>query len=203
MLIPVLAELQDMLNINCHTANFRDILKKVNRLKHADRRKLIGICKHFFDSIHCRKHQPTRVAVSKVCIALLPDSLSLIEKWLKCKSKRGACEVHFSLFVFCYEIQNFECLKECKFRFLKLIKSYLMDSKADTSQAVWMAGESLGDDWCVAESLPILMRILKEAPHVVAREAALHGLSHALKRVSRQDATLISNSIQKIISCRN
>ena len=57
-----------------------------------------------------------------------------------------------------------------------------MHLKTEVALAGWMAGELLGDDWNLSESLPVLTSVVKGAPNVVGRVNALHGLSQALRR---------------------
>jgi len=195
----ILAHLQDLLSLNCYKATFGDIANKIKRLHKPERLQLIRLCKVFFANPRYRIHEPTKVAISKVCIALLPDSLNLIKQWLKCKSGKGIYDVHFTLFVFSYEVQNFQHLRRFAQKILKLMEFYMIHTNTDKSQAVWMAGESLGDDWNISDSLTILIRVVKNAQSIPAKEAALHGLSHAITKVSGQDAKLIATTLERFV----
>ena len=63
------------------------------------------------------------------------------------------------------------------------MRKFLLTVKYETGKAAWMAAELLGAHWDVEASLPILSEAAQDGTYAVGREAAVHGLNEALKRL--------------------
>ena len=195
---PILAYFGKVLALDCHNDTFEEILLKVKKLSGQSKLGLLGICERAFKELRFRADEPTRVAASKVCVALLPDSLAAIRKWLNRKSGRHIYEVHFSLFVVFDKVQHEEVLIPFKRQILELVENYLMHSDRESAQAAWMAGELLGDDWQLSESLPILTNLVQNGLFVSGRKAALHGLSEVLHKSEKTVEESIIALVQQV-----
>jgi len=130
----------------------------------------------------CRNER-TRIAATKLLVACLPKTLSTIRKLLNDKSGRISFERHFTLF--CYlDLEDLPQDAKLRKKVLKLIEDYLMTADSNAAHATWMAGDLLGDHWPTPNSLDVLVRVARTAPHQAARESAAYGLAQAARRLS-------------------
>jgi hypothetical protein len=81
---------------------------------------------------------------------------------------------------------------------LRLVEEYLCHVQRDTARAAWMAGDLLGEHWPLDQSLPSLRATAMKARYRAGREAALHGLSHALGRAAKRDQWSILETLKHV-----
>ena len=131
---------------------------------------------------YCKEKQ-TRIAAVKVIVAALPRTLHEMRYLLNKQSSRHSYEVHFTLF--CYlDLNELPRGETGRSRILSLLKKYLMSASSDRGSAAWMCGDLLGDHWGTRRAIDALCDVAANAEHAVARDSAVHGLAHALDRVS-------------------
>jgi len=185
----VLSEMEGILPFNLHLTEFKKIAYRVQLLERSDRRRLLSLCEMAFTELDLRKDEPTRVAAAKVIVALVPDSVDAIRRWINTKSGKDIYEVHFSLFCFLDDVPDLPGGREFATEIPSLIEKYLLKAKSDSAYAAWMAGDLLGDHWETIEALPILVKAAQEARFVAGRESAIHGLAHILNNLPKSDPT--------------
>lgn len=127
----------------------------------------------------CRKNTGERVAGAKVLVALLPESLQMIERSLQRTEDRWCYELHFSLFCFLGFAQTLSP-SMCQ-KIYRVVQTYLETARRDTAMAAWMAGDLLGDHWSGHHILPDLARLALNAAFAAGRKGALHGIEHRLQ----------------------
>jgi hypothetical protein len=168
---PIVSHLKSLLSLDPVTSNFEDIAKKI-------RKYLLEICNKAFRNEVTRKNEPTRVACSKVLVALVPDSINAIKYWINRSTGKQIREIHFSLFCFLDDIPDLPGGKAFAEEIPAIIEDYLLKINTETAYAAFMAGDLLGDHWEPDVALPILMKVAKEAKYWVGRENAIGGLEH-------------------------
>jgi hypothetical protein len=179
-----LSEIDAVLCLNSYLASFEALANKVQGLKPVERARLLSLCERTLRKESLRSIEQVRVAVIKILVALLPDSILNIRRWINKRSGRMVYEVHFSLFCFLDCVRDLTNAKEFSEEILSLLEAYLLNTRSETAQAAWMAGDLLGDHWSLEEALPVLTKLAKEAKFTAGRSGALHGLSHVLARVT-------------------
>jgi hypothetical protein len=123
-----------------------------------------------------------RIAVVKLAIALLPDSLPLIRAAIIGERDKYDPEVRFSLFCFLGEVPGLSLGEAIEEELCGVVSAFLAEVRTNVAQAPWMAGDLLGAHWRAAPGVSALCGVAKRARFVVGREAGIHGLSHALER---------------------
>lgn len=188
------------LGIDCYRAPFGEVAEKIGELTVETRYRFLQVCENAFSVLKFRTHEPTRVASARLLIALLPDSLDVIKRWVEKSDSRFIHEVHFSLFCYFGEVQEVARLRPARRMVLDLVAKYLMRTKTDAARAAWMAADLLGDHWNLHESLPVLINVAKDGQSVAARKAAVHGLTKALRRCSDGDCARITATLEQLAS---
>lgn len=140
-----------------------------------------------------------RILVARLLVSLLPDSLELLQHILRSGHQgETLAELQFSTFVALSDGLGSEITPAIHLSLLDLIQTFLLQIASDDAQAAWMAGDLLGDHWPIEASLPILFHAAKHAHHAAGREGALHGLSHALLRVTKQQQWEIIGLVRQL-----
>jgi len=191
-----LASMNKALGIDCYRTEFCKLLTKLADLDSASRFRLVGSCEKAFAVPVFRNHEQTRVAASKILVALLPESFTVLKQWVQRDRPSSIHEVHFSLFCYMDEVQHFDCLKPARKPALKLVTRYLMRFRGGHRQACWMAADLLGDHWDLSDSLSPLLTAARNAKAPIARVAAVAGLVKALTRCSVKDRVRIKGMLQ-------
>jgi hypothetical protein len=122
-----------------------------------------------------------RIALVKLAIARLPESLPSIEAIILGESEEFDPEVLFSFFCFLDEVPDLPVDAGVENKICRMVVSYLRAAKSNAAQAPWMAGDLLGAHWPPSSGVDALCNLAKTARYVVGRSAAIHGLSHALE----------------------
>ena len=117
----------------------------------------------------------------RLIVALLPETFPLLEKLLEDCSSPLWYEVHFTLFA---ALNRADLSVEDQKRVLHLIKDYLIEIQSAAGYAAWKAGDLLGDEWLDPETVGILEELLFSAKHVAGRKAVIHGIEHALRKMT-------------------
>jgi hypothetical protein len=182
------SDLHSRITLDPYLAPFAELRCKVAGLGPTDKNQLLTLCRLFLRDLNTRSVEEDRVATVRLLVALLPDSLSQIEDWLREQSLELAHEVHFTLFCFLDEVGATPSLSGLRQQVILLLDDYLATVQLDVAYAAWMAGDLLGDHWPATESLPVLLRLATDAKNPVGRKGAIHGLLHLLERVEGSSA---------------
>lgn len=126
-----------------------------------------------------------RVFVARLVAASVPFTFSVLESALQYAVEDNGAEFQFSVFVALTDIHEVATAAQIA-RVLYCVQSFLSDVAVDRQQEAWMAGDLLGDHWRVDESLPALLLLATKARYPAGRRAALHGLSHAIERATKE-----------------
>ncbi len=195
----ILKEIQNILSLDPYVGSFDGIHDRVRKLSHNDRRRLLALCDKIFSTTYFRGIESARVAAAKCMVALIPDSVSSIRRWVRTTTERNIREVHFSLFCFLDHVQETTEGGGFAKEIPSLVEKYLLTIKSESAHAAFMAGDLLGDHWNTPEALPVLARLAKQARFAVGRDSAVHGLARVLTRVSApRDVQLISSLLADI-----
>jgi hypothetical protein len=138
-----------------------------------------------------------RIAAAKMLVALLPESLPAIEKWLATSQDRLCYELHFSLFCFLGDAQSLPVKPSVRDAVKAAVVNYLSTVRSDAARAAWMAGDLLGDHWQGREALLDLIGVALNGPCAAGRKGALHGLGHRLDRAS--DADVVVDTLRRVV----
>jgi hypothetical protein len=164
------------------TAPVASLRREVEAMTNASKAGLLKKTASALESKAVVTSEDLRVGLVKVAIALLPDSLPLIRTVIIDERNRYDPEVRFSLFCFLGEILGLSIGEAIEEEICDLVSTFLAEVRTNAAQAPWMAGDLLGSHWRAAPGVSALCEVAKEARFVVGREAAIHGLSHALER---------------------
>jgi hypothetical protein len=182
-----MAWLRDMLSLNLYDSSVTDIADQIQKLSETKKTEVISICEKVLNrsEIAYRKNDTSRISIIQVLVASAPRSKHVIERLIANTYGRKAYEIQFTLFCILDELNNLPEGRELRSFVLDWVGNYLIRVKHDTAHAAWMAGDMLGHHWPLKQSLPILIKVTKEAKFVSGREAAVDGLGKALKRVGK------------------
>jgi hypothetical protein len=174
-----------------------DIARVLQMVGKLPRARLVEHIREIVTNPRMLADEPLRVALAKIAVAILPDSLPLIAAILKRSPASQLGEMQFSLFVFLSDAPGFLSQRHMP-AIQRLIERYLLSVRSRAAQAAWMAGDLLGDHWPLPQSLPFLLRAAKLAKHGAGREGALHGLAHAIDRGSKRQQWVIVERLKTI-----
>lgn len=182
----------------CLNASVEELRRGIARQGRHTQQRLLARLEESVDAPRELESEDDRVFVAKLIVALLPSSMQLTRRVLQPnKGDEKTAELQFSLFVALSEVLEMEISQEVFLSLLETTKAYLLAIAADTAEAAWMAGDLLGDHWPLDASLSILLEATRNALHPVGREAALHGLSHALERGTKQQQWEIMEAVRE------
>ncbi len=188
----------ELLELPTESARVTDIQNQISRLGVLEQSRLLTLAADELALQDTRVDESSTVAFAKVLVGLLPRSLDLIAEVLSRPADSATSELQFSVFVFLGEWRALRGADRWSEPLLRLIEEYLQSVSSTRAHAAWMAGDLLGDHWPSSESLPILLRLATQAHFVAGREGALHGLSHALERVSKAEQWSIMAVLRKV-----
>ena len=172
----------DLLGLNPLEAIPIEVAMQARSLGRQDLKRLVGCCDRALHRADVRKHDETRLGMLEILIGLLPHSAKVITGWLGKWSGAYVYEVHFSFFVIIGYIGENSGAQSFAKEIPHLVEAYLKDVPRETGFGAWKAGDLLGDDWRLDESVPVLITCTRSARFVAGRRGALHGLAHALGR---------------------
>jgi hypothetical protein len=167
----------------------------VDAMRRASKLALLGRTSSALESKVVVSSEDLRIALVKLAISLLPDSLPLIRTLILDDHDRYDPEVRFSLFCFLAEVPRLSVGEAIEEEICEVVSAFLAEVRTNAAQAPWMAGDLLGAHWRAAPGVSALCSVAKEARFVIGREAGIHGLSHALERSPE-----LQDSIHRVLS---
>lgn len=75
-----------------------------------------------------------------------------------------------------------------------------MNARSEAGFAAWKAGDMLGDEWYAPETVEILERLLSSARYVAGRNAALHGIQHAMTEATASEKQRLLALVRRVAS---
>ena len=175
-----------------------DLRQRIGSLSEHTRRRLFQILVEAVPSLRVLANEPSRLLLAKLIVAAVPESTIVLRRVLhELPDEDFVGELRFSLFVALSELPDL--LSESELAEVEReIDAFLQDVPRDSGQAAWMAGDLLGDHWPLSQALPTLIRLSRMAQHSAGREAAIHGLSHALDRASKPQQWQIIDTLKQV-----
>lgn len=163
------------------------------------RNQLLNKCLKYLKNKKKIAEEDTRIAIIKILIALLPESIQVIKTLINNKSSLIDYEIHFTLFCFVSNIFYIKIEKKIVNEILLLIRDYLINAKYDKAMAVWMVGDLLGDHWKnLNEALNTLLDILKYSKYSEGKKSALHGIEYLYPKMNTERRNIIKNFLKQI-----
>src|SRR5579864_3506472 len=144
-----------------------------------------------------RLDEKLRAGAVRLIVALLPKTFPVLEKLLSDFSMPLWYEVHFTAFS---SLDRSDLGEADRRRVLALVERYLVNAKSDAGFAAWKAGDILGDEWYAPETVEILERLLSSARYVAGRNAALHGIQHAINEVTPSEKERLLSIVRRMAS---
>lgn len=190
--------IKQAIGIDCYSVRFSTLLAFVSKMDPESRLRNIALCEEIFSTYALRMNELARVGAAKLIVALLPNSLSTLRKWLEKNRPRSVYEIHFSIFCYLDEVQYFDNLKPFKDIILQLVTAYLMKSKGDQALAYWMAVDLVADHWNLRDSLMPLLAVAENAMFQTTRLAAIRALEKASAKCLDQEAVLIKETLERL-----
>ena len=188
--LAALEPFRSLIPFDPYTASFELVAKRVQLLSTGQRKELLLGCRKLLSESRLRRMETVRVAATKILVALVPESSDTIRHWIRSKPTADNCEVQFSLFCFLGYLPLLPSALGLKEELPALLEWYLLNMRSDAASAAWMAGDLLGDHWELKYSLPILSKVAETGRFAVGRLAAVHGIAHALGRVTKSRTTV-------------
>jgi hypothetical protein len=175
-----------------------DIVDTLQSIPSRERRELYSLCTRGLHTKSLRERDDLRLVAVKVLVALLPDSESTIRSLLREHTSPLVHEVHFSLFCFLDHVPDLPGCAGFAPEIPSLVGRYLEVVRTESGMAAWMAGDLLGDHWDLDESLPVLVRAVRQARFVAGRLGALKGLSSAYDNAKRRGRGEIKRVLREV-----
>jgi hypothetical protein len=123
----------------------------------------------------------TRVAICKTLCAAAPESADVVRRLLDVRQDKDSYEVQFSLFCFLNEVPRIPGARRFAREIPGLVEKYLMNVRAETGRAAWMAGHMMGDHWPKrSEAVRVLTNVVSRAQYAAGRRAAAMALEELL-----------------------
>jgi hypothetical protein len=144
-----------------------------------------------------RRDEKLRTGAVRLIVGLLPKTFSALEKLLSDFSMPLWYEVHFTTFS---SLDRSDLSEADRKRVLTLVEKYLVNAKSEAGFAAWKAGDILGDEWYAPETVKILERLLSSARYVAGRNAALHGIQHAMTEVPPSEKERLLSLVRQVAS---
>src|SRR5688572_6531249 len=124
-------------------ARLSEIHKKVQQYP----ARYAAFLKNHYNKKKFLKDDDNRVAFVKILLADIANHYHLFEKLLANDKTDVDFEVHFSIFVFVDWMARLPIDKSISQKVFDRVVEYVHHGKKHTGQAVWMAGDFLGDHW--------------------------------------------------------
>lgn len=173
-----------VLSVDAYQSDFDDLSSRINELDTENRKRLLTLGEEALELAEVRRVEKLRVGTVKVILALTPESATIIRRWIAERTSSYSYEVHFTIFCFLDRVLNWPDTRKFRLEIAELLEEYLLQIKSESAEAAWMAGDLLGDHWPLTQSLPILKRAANKGRFAAGRLGAIHGLSHALGRLT-------------------
>lgn len=184
----------EFLNENSQYAG-SSILDAFGKLNREQQRALEKCAVQLLDDRRLRREEKLRTGAVRLIVALLPRTFSVLRKQLFNSSMPLWYEVHFTAFG---ALDRRDLSEADQKQVLALVEQYLVNAKSDSGFAAWKAGDILGDEWYAPETVQILVRLLSSARYSVGRNAALHGIQHALNDVTASEKERLVSLVRKV-----
>jgi hypothetical protein len=183
------------LGIDIGASTVETIASGVRKLPGQNRVKLVRKTDNLLRS-YSRRAERDRIAGAKLLVALLPESLETIKRFLEKTDDRWWYELHFSLFCFLDSAQSRSArISESVYR---KVKDYISSASSNTAQAAWMAGDLLGDHWAGSHVGADLGELALTAQYVAGREAALHGIEHRFRHAGKAERVKLTKILGQL-----
>ena len=197
--------------------NFQEKQSEITDFLHAYFRPNVPVISSAVNSLHeqsrkallrkaCRllgrpavKREDIRIAASKVLVALLPDSLAILQRLLKNFENDHDYEIQFTLFCYLDEALLSADASSIVDRISDFLREYLRSVPTGKAHAAWMAGDLVGDHWGVTDALRILLDSAISARFSAGRQAAIAGLSKLCEKVTIDEQENIKRLLRKIM----
>ncbi len=167
------ATIGQAIGFDIHGKDLDDLVESVQKLTEEESRRLLEAYRNS-DAAELAA-EDVRVYLIRFLVALVPQSLPLIEFLLSQFRRPENYEIHFTLFCYLDEVPYFGTASD-RAEVLRIMENYLLSVPADTGHASWMAGDMLSDHWEATESLPVLLRAAQQARFISGRSTGLGGL---------------------------
>ena len=184
------------LNENSQYAS-SSILTELKKLGQSQRTMIQQCALRVLADQYLRRDEKLRAGAVRLIVALLPTTFPVLEKLLSDFSAPLWYEVHFTAFS---SLDRGDLGEADQKRVLTLIEKYLVNAKSEAGFAAWKAGDILGDEWYGPDTVVILERLLSSARYVAGRNAALHGIQHAIKEVPSSERKRLLSLVRKVAS---
>jgi hypothetical protein len=184
------------LNENSQYAS-SSILDDFRKLDHGQQTVLEKCAGHVLADPRLRRDEKLRSGAIRLIVALLPKTFPVLEKLLSDFSMALWYEVHFTAFA---ALDRSDLSEANQRQVLALVERYLLNAKSEAGFAAWKAGDILGDEWYAPETVEILERLLSSARYVAGRNAALHGIQHAMNEAAPSEKERLQSLVRKVAS---
>jgi hypothetical protein len=144
-----------------------------------------------------KQNEKLRSGAIRLIVALLPKTFPILEKILFDCSAPLWYEVHFTAFS---ALDRGDLSEADQNRVLTLVEQYLVNAKSEAGFAAWKAGDTLGDEWYAPETVEILETLLSSARYTAGRNAALHGIQHAMNEATPSEKERLVSLVGKVAS---
>jgi hypothetical protein len=173
------------------------ILELLRDLDAGQKKALKGCAVAVLADKQLRCNENLRNGAVRLIVALLPETLAIFEKLLSDSSSPLWYDVHFIAF---NSLERSSLNKTNQQQVLAMVERYLVNAKSEAGFAAWKAGDMLGDEWFAPETVEILERLLSSARYVAGRNAALHGIQHAMNEATPSEKKRLRSLVRKVAS---
>lgn len=142
-----------------------------------------------------RGNENLRNGAVRLLVALLPETFAVFERLLSDSLSPFWYDVHFIAF---NSLERNNLSKTDQQQVLALVERYLVYARSEAGFAAWKAGDMLGDEWYAPETAEILERLLSSARYVAGRNAALHGIQHAINEVTPSEKERLLSIVRRV-----
>jgi hypothetical protein len=171
------------------------ILNDLKRINHQQQTAIEKCAIHVLADRRLRVDEKLRSGAVRLIVALLPKTFPTLEKLLSNCSMSLWYEIHFTLFS---ALDRRDLSVTDQKQVLGVVERYLVNAKSQAGFAAWKAGDILGDEWYTPETVAILERVMSSARYVAGRNAALHGIQHAMNESKRSERERLLSVVRKV-----
>ncbi len=194
-LAEVIAHFETRFDLDLRCDDLRDIHAVTSALRHKECMDLIAMLAATAEG--SERYERLRVAAVKLAVVFLPESRPLLLRWLdpQCPLR----EVQFTLFCFLDDVPHLGNDRSFARDIPVLVGEFLQHVPTNTAEVAWMAGDLLGDHWDLRASLPILLRLARQARFAAGRSGAVHGIACAARRTKSVERLRDMRSVLALI----
>ena len=173
------------------------ILELIRDLDSTKRKTLQSCAVAVLADEQLRSNEKLRNGAVRLIIALLPETFPILQEMLSDNLSPLWYDTHFIAF---NSLERSNLSKANQQRVLALVERYLVNAKSEAGFAAWKAGDMLGDEWYAPQTVEILERLLSSARYVAGRNAALHGIQHAINEVTPSEKERLLSLVRRVAS---